>query len=90
MSGKFLVINAGSSSLKFALYVMPEGTLIVNGYIEKIGNLDSFYTLKWNEKKEEKRKQIENHTEALQTMFKELLEKQFFQCIHLRLMFLQA
>ncbi len=81
MSGKFLVINAGSSSLKFALYVMPEGTLIVNGYIEKIGNLDSFYTLKWNEKKEEKRKQIENHTEALQTMFKELLEKQFIKDI---------
>ena len=42
---KILVINAGSSSLKFSLYNMPETIEIVNGYIEKIGNQDSFYTL---------------------------------------------
>ena len=41
MNEKFLIINAGSSSLKFSLYDMPETTEIVNGYIEKIGNLDS-------------------------------------------------
>ncbi len=82
MSGKFLVINAGSSSLKFALYVMPEGTLLVNGYVEKIGNEDSFYTIKWNDKKEEKRKPIDNHTEALQSMFSELLEKKFIESIN--------
>ena len=37
MSEKCLVINAGSSSLKFRLYEMPSEVLIANGLIEKIG-----------------------------------------------------
>ena len=77
MNEKFLIINAGSSSLKFSLYDMPETTEIVNGYIEKIGNLDSFYTLKYNGQKEEKRKVIMNHTDAVQTMLEELLQNHF-------------
>lgn len=77
MSEKFLIINAGSSSLKFSLYDMPETKEIVNGYIEKIGNQDSFYTLKYNGQKAEKNKIIMNHTEAVQTMLEELLENQF-------------
>lgn len=35
MSEKYLTINAGSSSLKFSLYDMPETKEIVNGYISK-------------------------------------------------------
>lgn len=56
MSEKYLIINAGSSSLKFSLYNMPETIEIVNGYIEKIGNADSFYTLKYVGNKVEKSK----------------------------------
>ena len=82
MSEKFLIINAGSSSLKFSLYNMPETKEIVNGYIEKIGNQDSFYTLKYNGQKAEKSKVIMNHTEAVQTMLEELLENQFISDIN--------
>ena len=32
---KYLVINAGSSSLKFSMYEMPSEQLIINGYFEK-------------------------------------------------------
>ena len=81
MNEKFLIINAGSSSLKFSLYDMPETEEIVNGYIEKIGNSDSFYTLKHNGKKEEKRKVIMNHTDAVQTMLEELLQNKFINDI---------
>ena len=63
--------------MKFSLYDMPETKEIVNGYIEKIGNQDSFYTLKYNGQKAEKNKIIMNHTEAVQTMLEELLENQF-------------
>jgi len=77
MNEKYLVVNAGSSSLKFSLYDMPEIKEIVNGYIEKIGNKDSFYTLKYNGKKEAKNKVIMNHSEAVQTMLNELLENNF-------------
>ena len=82
MSEKFLIINAGSSSLKFSLYNMPETKEIVNGYIEKIGNQDSFYTLKYNGQKAEKSKVIMNHTEAVQTMLEELLENQFISDVN--------
>ena len=34
---KLLAINAGSSSLKFKLYEMPEENILVYGYIDKIG-----------------------------------------------------
>ena len=79
MSEKFLIINAGSSSLKFSLYNMPETIEIVNGYIEKIGNQDSFYTLKYEGKKLEKKKVILNHTDAVETMLEELLDNNFIQ-----------
>lgn len=77
MSEKYLIINAGSSSLKFSLYDMPETREIVNGYIEKIGNQDSFYTLKFNGKKVEKKKAIMSHTEAVATMLEELMGNHF-------------
>ena len=77
MNEKYLIINAGSSSLKFSLYEMPEAKEIVNGCVEKIGNQDSFYTLKYDDKKIEKNKVIINHTEALETMLNELLINNF-------------
>ena len=81
MNEKFLIINAGSSSLKFSLYNMPETKEIVNGYIEKIGNGDSFYTLKYNGQKLEKSKVIMNHAEAVETMLEELLGNNFINDI---------
>ena len=79
MNEKYLIINAGSSSLKFSLYEMPDTTEIVNGYIEKIGNQDSFYTLKYSGKKLEKKQIIMDHSEAVRTMLKELLNNGFIQ-----------
>ncbi|MBQ8534814.1 MAG: acetate kinase, partial [Bacilli bacterium] len=43
---KFLCVNAGSSSLKFQLFEMPEEKVIISGYIEKIGLEDSFWNTK--------------------------------------------
>lgn len=36
-----LVINCGSSSIKFKLFSMPENTLVASGLIEKIGGADA-------------------------------------------------
>lgn len=79
--GKYLVINAGSSSLKFSLYDMPESKEIVNGYIEKIGRDDSFYTLKFNQDKIEKSLLVNNHTFAVKIMLEELLNNNFISNI---------
>lgn len=37
MANKIMSINAGSSSLKFQLFEMPEEELLVKGLFERIG-----------------------------------------------------
>lgn len=48
---KILSVNAGSSSLKFQMYEMPEETVLISGVFERIGLDNSFYTIKLMEKK---------------------------------------
>ena len=48
---KILSINAGSSSLKFRLYEMPEEKILISGVFERIGIDGSFYTIKYNGEK---------------------------------------
>lgn len=81
MNGKYLVINAGSSSLKFSLYDMPENILIVNGTVERIGEDNSFYSFKYNAERIKKSKKINNHTEAVLTMVNELLNYKFIESL---------
>lgn len=70
---RYLVINGGSSSLKFSLYKMPEEELIINGYFEKIGYEDSFYTLKYDGMKIRKEIYFKVHNEAVRIMLDELI-----------------
>ncbi len=70
---KILSVNAGSSSLKFTAYEMPEEEVLMSGYIEKIGLPDSFYTLKLNGEKIKKEVLISNHQEAVEKVIEELL-----------------
>ena len=71
---KILCVNAGSSSMKFQAYEMPEEKVLINGYIEKIGEQDCFYTIKVNGNKIKKEKYLKNHDEAASVIFDELLE----------------
>jgi len=43
MSDKILVLNCGSSSIKYQLYAMPEGTVLARGLVEKIGDSGAAY-----------------------------------------------
>ena len=71
---KFLCVNAGSSSLKFQLFEMPEEKVIISGYIEKIGLKDSFWTTKINGEKIKGAKYLKNHSEAVQVLLDELIK----------------
>ncbi len=71
---KILSVNAGSSSLKFTLFEMPEGKNLISGYFEKIGLSDSFYSIKINGEKVKKIEYIKNHDSAVEILIKELLE----------------
>lgn len=43
---KVLVINSGSSSIKYQLFSMPEETVIARGLLEKIGEGEGFFSQK--------------------------------------------
>lgn len=73
---KILVINCGSSSIKFKLFEMPEETLIAEGLIEKIGEEVSFFTLKKGEALTKKEIKIPSHSEGLELIAKSLIEKE--------------
>lgn len=69
-----LSVNAGSSSLKFSLFEMSEGVELVNGYFEKIGLSDSFYSIKVNGEKIIRDKRVDTHKKAVEYLCEELIE----------------
>lgn len=71
---KYLCVNAGSSSLKFQLFEMPEEKVIISGYIEKIGLKDSFWNTKINGEKIRGERYLKDHTEAVDVLIEELLK----------------
>ena len=68
-----LVINCGSSSLKFTGFKMPEEEVIVSGLFERIGIAGSCYTIKLNGEKIKKERDLPNHEEAVKILIDELL-----------------
>ena len=62
---KILSVNAGSSSLKFQMYEMPEEKVIISGLFERIGIDNSSYTIKLNGEKIKKEVTLNNHEEAV-------------------------
>ena len=69
-----LSVNAGSSSLKFQAYDMPEETVLISGNFERIGMKESFYTIKLNGEKIRNEVELTNHERALEILMEELLE----------------
>ncbi len=74
MKEKILIVNAGSSSLKFSIYEMPGKKELINGIVEKIGLEDSFCSLKFNDQKLTHKHFVKDHMEATKLMLNELLE----------------
>ena len=69
-----LSVNAGSSSLKFQAYDMPEENVLISGVFERIGMKESFYTIKVNGEKIKKEVELKNHESALEILMEELID----------------
>lgn len=69
---KILSVNAGSSSLKFTAYEMPEEEVLISGVFERIGMNDSFYTIKFNGEKVKKEVELKDHKVAFEILMEEL------------------
>lgn len=76
-----LSVNAGSSSLKFQAYDMPEETVLISGVFERIGMKESFYTIKLNGEKIKKEVDLKNHEDALQILMEELIENKIVESL---------
>ncbi|WP_161877725.1 acetate/propionate family kinase [Alkalibacterium sp. MB6] len=72
---KTMAINAGSSSLKWKLYQMPEEKVLASGIVERIGLNDSIFTIKYGEgQKYETIVDIADHEIAVEMLLKQLSE----------------
>ena len=78
---KILSVNAGSSSLKFQMYEMPEEKVLISGYVEKIGQEDCFWTVKVNGEKKKDARFLKNHTEAVEVLIDELFKNQIVESL---------
>lgn len=70
---KILSVNAGSSSLKFQMYEMPEEKVLISGVFERIGIKGSCYTIKLNGEKVSKDAKLNNHKDAVKILVDELI-----------------
>lgn len=78
---KILSVNAGSSSLKFQMYEMPEEEVLISGVFERIGLENSFYTIKINGEKIKKEANLKDHSVAVDILIKELVENKVIKSL---------
>lgn len=74
---KVLVINAGSSSVKYYLYEMPRGSVLVNGLVEKIGQEDSSLLHYVDGKEHSEEISVANVGKAMELILDTLTRKDF-------------
>ena len=74
---KVLVVNCGSSSIKYQLINMENEEVMAKGYLEKIGLPDSFLTHKVNGEKYRIEKVITNHEEGIKLGLDQLLDENY-------------
>lgn len=74
---KVLVLNCGSSSIKYKLFNMDTHTIMVQGGVEKIGLPDSFLQIKLSNGEKVKIEQpMPEHTVGIQLILNSLVDKQ--------------
>ncbi len=74
---KILVLNCGSSSLKYQLINMETEEVLASGKYERIGEEEAFITHKVNGQKIEIKNPAYNHTEAIDFTLKQLTNPEY-------------
>ena len=74
---KILVVNCGSSSLKYQLIKMETEEVLASGKYERIGEKEAFITHKVNGQKIEIKNPAYNHTEAIEFTLKQLVNPEY-------------
>mgnify|MGYP006273319539 FL=1 len=74
---KVLVLNCGSSSIKFQLFNMDQGEVLTKGIVEKIGLDDSFIKLEYNGAKDVFDYQVPEHTKGIEHILELLVSDKY-------------
>lgn len=74
---KILVVNCGSSSLKYQLIDMETENAIAKGNFERIGQNGSFLTHKAKDEKHVIEKDVKNHEEAIQIVLEQFTNENY-------------
>ena len=74
---KILVLNSGSSSLKYQVIDMETEETLCSGYFERIGSDKSFLTHKVNGEKIKIEHPVNDHSEALKVVMDQLLDESY-------------
>lgn len=72
---KVLVINAGSSSIKYQLYQMPEAEVLARGVLERIGEVESTLTHRHDGETQRIASKIKDHKDGLELISNTLVDK---------------
>ena len=70
---KIMAINAGSSSLKFQLFEMPEEKVLTKGLVERIGLEKSVFSITVNGEKHTRTLDIKDHEQAVDMMLERMI-----------------
>ena len=71
---KVMAVNAGSSSLKFKLFQMPEEKVLTDGVVERIGMEDAIFTIRVNGEKKSHVEPIKDHQQAVDMLLAALVD----------------
>ncbi len=72
---KILVLNSGSSSLKYQVIDMETEKTLTSGYYERVGSNEAFLKYKVNGEKIKIEKGVKDHAEALKVVMEQLLDE---------------
>jgi acetate kinase len=73
---KVLVINAGSSSVKYHLYLMPQAEVLAMGFVERIGEEKSMLSHCFNDKTYTVSEKIESVEKAIELILRTLVDEE--------------
>src|SRR5699024_5281587 len=72
---KIMSINAGSSSLKFKLFAMPEEQVLAKGIVERIGHKNAVFHMTADEKDIQFELPVSEHRAAVGLLLDQLTER---------------
>lgn len=78
---KIIAVNAGSSSLKFQLLIMPEENVLASGVIERIGSDNASLKLKYDSKVLKEEVEIKNHSQAVEVLLHKLIHLKILESL---------